>query len=263
MNPVVLLALGGVALMVASRKKGNGAAGNGNGTTNGDGTTNGGNGNGTTNGGGNGNGTTNGGEPGGIYVPPVDVPFPMSQPGLATPGTFYQVTSADLESGRHPIEDIAAMAIRGIPHYTGPHVHAYALCITASPWNLYYYGVEDAYSQLAVDDMTVDGALQTVNYDALSALKNGVWPETAIVTTPSFGMGASPAQRDFLGLLWLPPARLQVNPNQTGSYLPLACPEGDWGGGISQLFPPPAILNSLGGPRPPWWAAPDPGGQQA
>ena len=262
MNPVVLLALGGVALMVASRKKGNGAAGgNGNGTTNG-----------TTNGNGNGNGTTgNGddlppppnGEPGGIYVPPVDVAFPLSQPGLATPGTFYQVTSADLESGRHPIEDIAAMAIHGNPGYSGDKVKSYVLCITASPWNLYYYGVEDIYSQLAVDDMTVDGALQTVNYDALSALKNGVWPETAIVTTPSFGMGASPSERDFLGLLWLPPARLQVNPNSPGSYLPLACPEGDWGGGISQLFPPPAILNSLGGPRPPWWAAPDPGGQQA
>ncbi len=255
MNPLVLLALGGVALVALGRKKTTTANGNGGGNGGGNGT-----------GPGSGNGTGPGGWPGGMAPGPMGLPLsPLGQP---QPGTFYQVSGADSEVNGNPIEAIASMAIFGSPTMTSADTRTYWKCINASPWNAYYYGVESN-APGAVEGVSADLALEQVNYDAVAALSGGRWPELAeggnggTVMGIHPGMGAapgSPSLRNNFGLLWLPPAHRVVNPDFPGKYLPLVCPAGEWGGGISTLFPPPAILNSLVGTVPEWWAPQPPGG---
>jgi hypothetical protein len=240
-SPIVLLALGGVALM-ALRKKG-GASGNG-GT------------NGGTNGGGTNGGTTNGGGTNGGTV----VEFPQSPLGQPKPGTFYQVSGADIETNGDPLEGIASMAIFGSPTVTSSKTRGYWKCINASPWNLHYYGVESD-SPGAVDGFSADLALEQVNYDAALALSNGRWPARAASGGGGLsmaGMGAaatSPTLRSNFGLLWLPPVTGVVQ----GSG-PFNCLAGEWPGGISTLVPPANLLRILTGTHPAWWTPPPPGG---
>lgn len=230
MNPIVLLAVGGLALM-ALGKKGSTAES----TTNGGGDANG---NGGTTG--NGKGTTG----------DLDLGNYLSLRGMPVPGTFYPVSAVDVEGG---IRGIASQAIFGTRTMSAAATNTYAQCINDSDWNGWLYG-EESEAQWAASGVEALLALQPINADALFAIRKRNWPvpHGHVMAALATGTAQPPTPSGEYGLLWLPPSELTTNPDFPGQAGTVECPVGQWGDGRSTKDPPPAILNHLTGTRPDW-----------
>jgi hypothetical protein len=259
-NPLALLAIGGIAILAMSgRKRREGGAENG-------GAANGGNG-GTTNGATNGNGgpSNGGGTPGtddlpgpdtgdaGTQIPP-DLLAYFSEPGDPKAGTFYPVSTADLldennEPYPDPIKAIANQMLFGQRQYTAGASHKYAKCINDSDWNGWLYG-EESNQSTAADGVYASKAFDYINDDALADIViRKVWPKVGERGQQIMdGQIKQGAAGDSLGLLWLPPADI-IQPN---GLLQVECPVGEWTGGNSTTNPPDAILRTLSGTAPDW-----------
>lgn len=228
MNPIVLVGLGLLAAVALGKRRtsaGGDQSGNG----------------GTTGNGGGGNGGTTGNGSGGNGGTGVQLVVPLSQPGAPMPGTFYPVSSADLEVNRELIDAVASMALFDTPTMVAQQVAAYAKCINRSDWNRYYYGVADT-GNTVVDGMSASLAFDKQNPDALKALEGGRWPTKYM----AFGPTIPPSQRNKFGLLWLP--SIQESVTARGMGVPpdqIVCSP-------SGLNPPSSLLSKLSGTAPPW-----------
>jgi len=176
-----------------------------------------------------GGGGSTGGPGGGSQGGGSTTGLPLSLPGTPRGGTFYQVTSGDLDYD----DRLKQIAYDMLGDSASPaNVETLAACIANSDWNSHYYG-DDA-----------DAAFDTQNPNALNALKNGNWPMLVTADGPTM----APSQRVSYGTLWLPRiVRSAGNITFAGASpstpAPISC---------ADLNPPQALLNSLSGATPDW-----------
>ncbi len=165
-------------------------------------------------------------------VKPSDVIGPWISP-VPQVGRWYKIQSGD---------DLPAIARDLFNLNRGNPLIAHIIrCITASSWNLEYYGTPwdpdnklfPFYTSVETSDgrMVISHAFMPRHEDAIAAMFEGRLPARTITPDGRGGSGT-------WGTIWIPDMTITKGGD-------LLCPSGEWGDGTSKSEPPPQALEVL------------------